>query len=149
AARGVGVVRPQWRGLFSPRRDRTLGRSRITLFLRFHRDVTVGQRWLRKTQTRFMRRLLMNEPQETPRTRPAPGIQHPQQGQKCKTHFAAFGFAEEGVKQVFGQLRHKKSGKTYAGATLHPPSKDTGYWVIHFVRNDFPHGDNDIYTLEV
>jgi hypothetical protein len=82
-----------------------------------------------------------------PRAMSASGIQHPQDGQKCKPHFAAYGFVD-GVSEVFGQLRDK-DGKPHEGVQIHPPSDDTGFWVIHFVRDDLKSGVDDVYDLEV
>lgn len=63
-------------------------------------------------------------------------------------HFAAFGVATN-VTQVFGRLRHEGTKKPYSGNTLLSPTKETGFWIIHFKRDDFPHAATDTYTLEV
>lgn len=62
-------------------------------------------------------------------------------------HFAASGVSN-GVVQVFGLLRHETSREPYAGGTILPPT-DTGFWIIHFVRNDIPYTVTDTYTLEI
>jgi hypothetical protein len=76
-------------------------------------------------------------------------INHPRRGDQVVRRFAAFGTAT-GIKEVFGLLKHQ-NGTKYSGHTLVSPlQSDTGFWIIHFVRGDFPISNSeDVYTLEV
>ncbi|HZV04309.1 MAG TPA: hypothetical protein VE999_04390 [Gemmataceae bacterium] len=82
-------------------------------------------------------------------SRPAPGIRHPLPTRRWPTHFAAYGFVDESVEHVFGHLMNLSTGQTYPGVEIHPPSSDTGFWVISFgLPDNFPVGSN-LYLLAV
>lgn len=75
---------------------------------------------------------------------------HPLNDPLRKSHFAAYGFSTE-LRNIFGRLRHETDAtlSPFSGDTILSPTKDTGFWIIHFTRDDFPTGSGDTYTLEL